>query len=130
MLLASLHAAHSLEGRVEARALDWIDTAARYEATHALALLGVAILIGREDPAPLLLRLSAWAFAAGMAAFCGPLYLMGVFGWRALGVVVPFGGVALLAAWLLLGLYGWRRVSDPLLRGALSAEADGSSQNS
>ena len=36
------HAAHSLEGRVEAQALDWIDTAARYEAIHALALLGVA----------------------------------------------------------------------------------------
>ena len=101
-------AAHGLQDRLEPKALGWIETAARYEAIHALALFGVAILIGRAGSTPLSLSLSAWGFMLGMLLFCGALYLMGLFGWRGLGAVAPFGGLALMAGWALLALYGVR----------------------
>lgn len=99
-------AAHGLQERLEPKALGWIETGARYEAIHALALLGVAILAGRAAAVPWSLSLAAWAFTAGMVLFCGSLYLMGLFGWRGLGAVTPFGGLAFLTGWALLAYYG------------------------
>ena len=101
-------AAHALQARLEPKALGWIETASRYEAIHALALFGVAILIGRAETTPLSLSVSAWAFTLGMLLFCGALYLMGLFGWRGLGAVAPFGGLALMTGWALLAFYGVR----------------------
>ena len=105
-------AAHGLEGRLDPKALGWIETAARYQAIHALALLGVAILAGRSGAAQSSLGYAAWSFTAGMILFSGSLYAMGLFGWRGLGAVVPFGGLAFLIGWALLGVYGWRSLGS------------------
>ncbi|MFQ5775591.1 MAG: DUF423 domain-containing protein [Kiloniellaceae bacterium] len=99
-------AAHGLAGRLAPEALDWIETAARYQAIHGLALLGVAALAGRAQGRPFALRLAGWGFLLGTVLFCGALYLMGLSGWRAPGAVVPFGGVAFLAGWAALLAYG------------------------
>jgi len=104
-------AAHGLSERLEPKALGWIETAARYEAVHALALLGVAILAGRAAAPSWSLSLSAWTFAVGMALFSGSLYLMGLFGWRWLGAATPLGGLAFLIGWVLLAIYGLRGAS-------------------
>ena len=107
-------AAHGLRARLAPQALDWIETAARYEAVHALALIGVAILsdrsvtaAGRTPTTPsTALRIAGWGFLAGTVLFSGSLYLMGLTGWRALGIVTPVGGLSFLIGWAALLTYG------------------------
>ena len=105
------HAAHSLLGRVEPERIAWIETGSDYGMVHGLALIGIALLWGRapggREPAPpRSLRLAGWGFLAGSVLFSGALYVMGMTGWRALGAVVPIGGVALLGGWAALLVYG------------------------
>jgi uncharacterized membrane protein YgdD (TMEM256/DUF423 family) len=97
--------AHALRGRFEgtadgARRLEWWHTGASYHLAHALAL-GIAALV-LERTASSAAAAAAWAFTLGILLFSGSLYLMTLTGWRALGAVTPFGGLALLAGWALL----------------------------
>jgi len=99
-------AAHGLQGRIAPEALGWVETAARIQAVHALALLGVAILMDRSGAGVRSLAVAAWAFFLGMAIFCGALYALALTGWRALGGIVPLGGVGILLGWGALFVYG------------------------
>ena len=45
---------------------------------------------------------AGWLFVIGTLLFSGSLYALSVSGVRGLGIVTPFGGVALLAGWLCL----------------------------
>jgi len=69
-------------------------TAVLYHLAHAVVLLLVA-WSG-------LSRKAWWCLFSGVLLFSGSLYLLAVSGIRILGVVTPFGGVLLLAGWLLL----------------------------
>jgi uncharacterized membrane protein YgdD (TMEM256/DUF423 family) len=100
------YAAHSLGGRVEAERVGWVELGADYGLAHALALLGVGLLAGRTARPRLTLRLAGWGFLAGTLLFSGALYVMGVTGSRALGPIVPVGGVLLMAGWAALFGYG------------------------
>ncbi len=71
--------------------------------------LAVALLWGRVPGgrmAPRSLRLAGWGFCAGTLLFSGALYIMGMTGLRALGMVVPVGGILLLGGWAALFAYG------------------------
>jgi uncharacterized membrane protein YgdD (TMEM256/DUF423 family) len=48
------------------------------------------------------LTASGWLFIAGTVVFSGSLYALSLSGARWLGVITPFGGLALLAGWLCL----------------------------
>ncbi|MBK1669341.1 hypothetical protein CKO28_14985 [Rhodovibrio sodomensis] len=96
-------AAHGLESTLDATRLGWIETGARYQALHALALIGVALLQARGGSR--LVRPVAVAgagFAVGGLLFPGGLYLAAVLGWTFLIPVVPVGGGAFLIGWLAL----------------------------
>lgn len=100
-------AAHGLEGRLQVDRLDWIETGARYQVYHALALAVVAL--ARQHVAGVARRLLAGAGAAfllGALLFPGGLYLAALAGWAWLIPVVPVGGVAFLLGWLLLAAAG------------------------
>jgi uncharacterized membrane protein YgdD (TMEM256/DUF423 family) len=43
-----------------------------------------------------------WIWTAGITIFSGSLYLLAVTNVRWLGAITPFGGLLLLAGWLLL----------------------------
>ena len=101
------HAAHGLRGRAEAEIVGWVEVGADYGLAHALALLGVALLAGRAPAPPRSLRFAGWGFLAGSVLFSGALYVMAMTGLRALGAVVPFGGVLLLGGWAALFVHGW-----------------------
>ncbi|MHA1152606.1 MAG: DUF423 domain-containing protein [Alphaproteobacteria bacterium] len=101
------HATHSLRGRVDPERISWVEVGADYGLVHALALLGVALLLGRTTPPPRSLRLAGWGFLAGSVLFSGTLYIMGMTGLSALGAVVPVGGVLLLGGWAALFVHGW-----------------------
>ncbi len=101
------HATHSLRGRVDPERIAWIEVGSDYGMAHGLALIGVALLMGRVSPSPRSLRLAGWGFLAGTVLFSGALYVMGMTGWRALGAVTPLGGILLLGGWAALFVHGW-----------------------
>jgi uncharacterized membrane protein YgdD (TMEM256/DUF423 family) len=97
--------AHGIRERVEATALEWWETGARYHQIHAVAALAVALAgdrLGRLGAA------AGWSFIGGIAVFSGTLYAMTLTGVRILGAVTPIGGLGLIAGWVLLAVAGWR----------------------
>ncbi|MDR2213550.1 MAG: DUF423 domain-containing protein [Pseudomonadales bacterium] len=104
--------AHGLQGRVTAQRLDNWHTAVQYQMFHAVALLAVAFLV-RELGALPLLRVSGRLFLAGIALFCGSLYLLVLSNQRWLGMITPVGGVCFLAGWVLLAYACWQGLKTP-----------------
>ena len=100
------YAAHSLRGRVDPELVGWVELGADYGLAHALALLGVGLLAGRTARPAMTLRLAGWGFLAGTVRFSGARYVMGATGLRALGPIVPLGGLLYLAGWAALFGYG------------------------
>lgn len=100
---AGAFAAHGLRERLDAQMLEVFRLAARYQMYHALALLGLAALAAGQ-PGHRWLTRSAWAFHIGIVLFSGSLYALALTSIRGLGLITPFGGVALLAGWALLAV--------------------------
>jgi uncharacterized membrane protein YgdD (TMEM256/DUF423 family) len=100
-------AAHALNQRLTPEAMATFEIGARYHLYHALALLGVAVALGRA-PGDGQLALAGWLFVAGIAVFSGSLYVLSLTGQRWLGAVTPLGGLAFIAGWLLLAWSAWR----------------------
>jgi uncharacterized membrane protein YgdD (TMEM256/DUF423 family) len=93
---------HGLHGRLDAYHMGLYEKAVFYQFVQALGMLTVSVLrrtgtspSGRAD-------LVCWLLLAGIAIFCGSLYLLAVTGTRALGAITPLGGASFIAAWLLL----------------------------
>lgn len=99
-------AAHGLKQVLDAEALAWVETGAKYQMYHALALLGLAALSFNLSEKSL--SLSGWGFALGPLVFSGSLYGMALTGMRFLGAVVPLGGLLMLGAWLNLLIFSLR----------------------
>ncbi len=106
-------AAHGLRAAAGPEQISWIETGSDYGMVHALALLGVALLVGRAPAPARSLSIAGWSFLAGTVLFSGALYVMGMTGLRALGAVVPIGGVLLLGGWAALFAYGWGLCGRP-----------------
>jgi uncharacterized membrane protein YgdD (TMEM256/DUF423 family) len=92
--------AHALKDRLSSYSMGVYQTGVQYHLAHALALLLVAALADRLNPA--LVRWSGNLMAAGIFIFSGSLYLLALTGMRWLGAITPLGGVCFLAAWALL----------------------------
>lgn len=98
--------AHALRNSLDASALATWHTAVDYEFWHALALLAVGVLA--RDRATASLRVAAVAFVVGILFFCGSLYALALGSTRAIGVITPLGGLALIVGWIALAVHGWR----------------------
>jgi uncharacterized membrane protein YgdD (TMEM256/DUF423 family) len=94
--------AHALKARISEQMLANFDTGTRYLLAHAVALLVVGVLSGRDGVGDLTTVGSA--FTVGMVIFTGSLWLMALTGTRWLGAITPIGGTALLVGWVALGL--------------------------
>ena len=81
------------------------ETGVRYQMYHALALLAVALAVGRTGEAALL-KLAGWSFVVGIVLFSGSLYVLALSGRTALGAITPIGGLAFLLGWACLVLMG------------------------
>ena len=93
--------AHALRGRLDGAALQVWHTAVEYQFWHALALLAIASAAPRGSR---LWRGAAVSFVLGIILFSGSLFLLALGAPHWLGFVTPFGGVALLAGWILLAV--------------------------
>ncbi|MBV9046145.1 MAG: DUF423 domain-containing protein [Alphaproteobacteria bacterium] len=90
-------AAHGLQGRLDAHALQLWETGARYHMYHALAL-GLAAFALRDAAAGAATVASAF-FLGGIFLFSGSLYLLALTGARGFALVTPIGGVCFLIGW-------------------------------
>ena len=98
---AGAFGAHALRARLAADMLDVFQTGVTYQMYHALALVGVGILLARfSSDGSSWLSVSGWMFVAGSILFSGSLYALTFNAPRMLGVVTPIGGLALIAGWL------------------------------
>jgi len=99
---AGAFAAHGLQGRLDAHALQIFETAARYHMYHALAI-GLASVAIRDAAAGAAATACAF-FLGGILLFSGSLYLLALTGARGLAFVTPFGGLGFIIGWCALAL--------------------------
>lgn len=104
---AGAFASHALREKLTERALQIFETGARYQMYHALALVAVAILLGRSEAPQTLLTVAGSAFMLGIAIFSGSLYGLSLSGIKWLGAITPLGGVAFLIGWGCLAIAAW-----------------------
>lgn len=71
---------------------------------HALAILAVAILLNNAQTPSKSLIISGWLFIIGTFLFSGSLYALSLTNTIYLGIVTPFGGVALICGWIALAV--------------------------
>jgi uncharacterized membrane protein YgdD (TMEM256/DUF423 family) len=96
---------HALRARLPTDMLRTFETGVAYQMYHALALVGVSLLVPRFSSS--LLAAAGWLFVIGILLFSGSLYLLVFTKSRAFGAITPFGGVAFVLGWLVLFLVPW-----------------------
>ena len=102
--------AHSLPKQLEKsgvepakaeRRLQNLETGARYQMYHALALLAIGVWqvsVSGTKPG----QSSAWLFLIGILLFSGSLYAYAFTGITKFGMITPLGGLAMIIGWALL----------------------------
>jgi len=97
--------AHGLAAtlRQTGQTANW-ELACRYAMVHALALLAVGTLGVVRPENSGRLAAPAWCFLLGSWIFSGCLMALAITGTSRLGAIVPVGGVALIAGWILLAV--------------------------
>jgi len=93
--------AHLLKEHLKALNMaDVWETAVFYHLVHSVILLVLA-------ERPTFPRLPWLFFLVGIIIFSGSLYLLAYTGIHWLGAITPFGGLSLLAGWLILAIRGF-----------------------
>jgi uncharacterized membrane protein YgdD (TMEM256/DUF423 family) len=98
---------HALRARLTPDQLAVFETAVRYHFYNAIGLLGIGAVALTFDSA--LLRWSAGLIVAGIVLFSGALYLASFGAPRVIHLLPPFGGLALIAGWVLFAVAVWRK---------------------
>ena len=95
-VLLGAFGAHGLKSRVSPADLEIWHTGVQYHALHAIAL----VLFGLFQERRATNSCPGWVFFLGSFIFSGTLYGIVLGGPRWLGAITPFGGVALIVAWV------------------------------
>ena len=104
---AGAFGAHALKEKLTATGqMNNFETASRYQMYHALALAITGMLALRQPVAAL--GIAGICFFAGTVIFSGLLYAIALGGPSILGAIVPIGGTALIAGWVLLAVGAWK----------------------
>jgi uncharacterized membrane protein YgdD (TMEM256/DUF423 family) len=106
---AGAFGAHALRDRLTGAMLDVFQTGVTYQMYHALALVGVGILLARFSiDGSVWLTAAGWLFVGGSVLFSGSLYALSLSGTTWLGAITPVGGIAFLVGWLAVAIGIWR----------------------
>jgi len=106
--------AHFLKDNLLPEELARIETGARYQMYHAIALTGLAFSHGRIRSS--ILTLVFYLFTTGVVCFSFSLYALIVLGVFSINVpsivhlITPLGGVLLTGGWMTLSIYALRRI--------------------
>jgi len=99
-VLLGAFGAHLLKQMISPEMLEVYKTGVQYQFYHTFALLVTGILM-KYHPTQTL-KWSGYLFIAGITIFSGLLYLLAITGIKSLGMIVPIGGLALVAGWICL----------------------------
>jgi uncharacterized membrane protein YgdD (TMEM256/DUF423 family) len=99
---AGAFGAHGLRDRLDPASMSAFETAVRYQLVHTLALI-VAAQRSKQHPGRAA-SMAGGLFAAGIVLFSGSLYALALGAPRIVGLVTPFGGLALIAGWVALAV--------------------------
>lgn len=102
---------HGLKPVLTPARFESFETAVQYQFFHSLGLLGIGLLL--RERRSLLLNWSAGLILIGLALFCGSIYALTFGAPKLFGMVAPFGGVSLMAAWICFALAVWRTRFSP-----------------
>jgi len=94
--------AHGLKQVLDGYALSLIETAAKYQMYHAIALLILGVMSNLSQFSKRWLNWAGSFFTLGVFLFSGSLYLLAFSHVKWLGAVTPLGGLALMLGWLIL----------------------------
>jgi uncharacterized membrane protein YgdD (TMEM256/DUF423 family) len=97
---------HALRARLTPDQLAVFETAVRYHFYNSLGLLVLGAVALSVNPP--LLRWAAALIVAGIVLFSGALYAASLGAPRFIHVLPPFGGLALIAGWILFAVSLWR----------------------
>ena len=110
-VLGGAFATHALSKIISVGALATFETGIKFQMYHAIALLVVGILLQKPSIPVKGLVIAGYTFLGGIILFSGSLYALSLSGVKTLGVITPFGGLALISAWLCLSITVWRSSS-------------------
>lgn len=97
---------HAMRARLTPDDLGVFETAVRYHIYNALGLLIIGTVALAATPP--LLRWSAGLIVLGIVLFSGALYAASLGAPRIIHMLPPFGGMALIAGWILFAVAIWR----------------------
>jgi len=113
-VLLGAFGAHGLRESLSPAMLTIYKTGVDYQMWHALALMGIALLL-RYNPDEKSLIRAGWFFLLGIVFFSGSLYMLACFNMKWLGMVTPVGGVFFIVGWVLLALFSLK--DKPIVSG-------------
>jgi len=83
--------------------LEVFDIGAKYQMYHSLAIVALgAVAMTSGGASSRRLNAAGWLFLIGILIFSGTLYGIGFGGPKWLGMITPFGGLAMIAGWVAL----------------------------
>lgn len=99
-------AAHGLDLSTEAgrKSREWLQTGSQYQIIHALAIMGVIVLVRSAMLNAPVALVAQCLFLVGSVLFPGALYALAFGGPRWMGAVAPIGGTAFILGWVSLAL--------------------------
>ena len=102
---------HGLKPILTPARFESFETAVQYQFFHSLGLLMIGLLLRERVSA--LLNWSAGLILIGLVLFCGSIYALTFGAPKVFGMVAPFGGISLMAAWICFALALWRTRFSP-----------------
>lgn len=100
-VLIGAFAAHALKAILTDYQIGIVDTAAKYQMYHGLALLIATIVLSLLGSSTKLLSLVNSSFAIGCLLFSGSLYCLALTNQRVIAYLTPIGGVFFISGWCL-----------------------------
>lgn len=103
--------AHGLENTITEHYLEVFETGVRYHMYSALGLMLIS-LFAKQTNDTKLVRNGGRLILAGTVLFSGSLYAIALSSVSKLGIITPFGGVAILAGWTCVIAAAFKKSSD------------------
>ncbi len=95
--------AHSLKNYISDELIKTYNTGVEYHFYHSFGLFVIA-LVFYFLPDSKLVKWAGRLMLTGILLFSFSLYILSITGIKSFGIITPFGGVALVSAWILLAI--------------------------
>ncbi|WP_054023658.1 DUF423 domain-containing protein [Bacillus sp. FJAT-28004] len=103
--------AHGLEKQLTDHYLEVFETGVRYHMYSALGLMLISLFAKQIGASKLVLN-GGRLILTGTILFSGSLYVLALTSFSKLGIITPFGGVAIIAGWICIITAAFKKESN------------------